>query len=57
MRLLYPFALYRFFHIQLSLTNFIIISWTLEMETEAVVFFMVMHYHNIWLAFHITFFP
>lgn len=46
-----------FLHLQLSFTDFLIISGALEFNAEAVVIFMIVHDHNIWLSFHITFFP
>ena len=46
-----------FFHLQVSFTDFVIICGALEFNTEAIILFMIFHYHNIWMACHITFFP
>ena len=43
------------FHIQLSLSDVMTISWTLEFDTKAVVFKMDIHDHNVRLTFHVTF--
>lgn len=45
------------FHLFLRYRYQVIIGWEFELNAAPAVVLMIVHDHNIWLAFHVTLFP